>query len=57
MSAQNITERIARFSSFSAYDQLKPATIEQLKKHLLDAVGSMLYSMKAPTVKKLFSAN
>lgn len=54
MPALNMTERIARFSFFSAYEQLKPATIEQLKKHLLDAVGSMLYSMKAPTVEKLF---
>ncbi|RFM32624.1 MmgE/PrpD family protein [Chitinophaga silvisoli] len=54
MPALNMTERIARFSFFSAYEQLKPATIEQLKKHLLDAMGSMLYSMKAPTVEKLF---
>lgn len=54
MSPLNITEKISRFSFFSAYEQLKPATIQQLKKHLLDTVGSMLYAMKAPTVEKLF---
>ncbi|WP_343691193.1 MmgE/PrpD family protein [Chitinophaga sp.] len=54
MSVLNITERIARFSFFSSYEHIKPASIEQLKKHLLDAVGSMLYSIKAPTVAKLF---
>jgi len=54
MSINNITERIARFAFMSSYEDLNPATIGQLKKHLLDAAGSMLYSIKAPTVEKLF---
>ncbi|WP_343667877.1 MmgE/PrpD family protein [Chitinophaga sp.] len=54
MSVSDITERIARFSFFSSFEHLQPAVRAQLKKHLLDAAGSMLYSMKAPTVEKLF---
>ncbi|HEU4553522.1 MAG TPA: MmgE/PrpD family protein, partial [Chitinophaga sp.] len=53
MSTLAITEKIARFSLQSAYNQLPADIRDQLKKHLLDAIGSMLYSLSSPTVHKL----
>ncbi|SEL53178.1 2-methylcitrate dehydratase [Chitinophaga rupis] len=49
----SITEKIARFALQSAYSHLSNDIRDQLKKHLLDSIGSMLYSLKAPTVQKL----
>lgn len=48
-----ITEKIARFALQSAYSHLSNDIRDQLKKHLLDSIGSMLYSLQAPTVQKL----
>ncbi|WP_143150588.1 MmgE/PrpD family protein [Chitinophaga sancti] len=54
MSVNNITGRIVWFAFTFSYEDLKPGAIAQLKKHLLDAAGSMLYAIKALTVEKMF---
>lgn len=53
MKEPGITEKIARFALQSAWSQLSADIRDQLKKHLLDSIGSMLYSLQAPTVQKL----
>jgi len=42
MKEPGITEKIARFALQSAYSQLSADIRDQLKKHLLDSIGSML---------------
>lgn len=54
MSNLNVTERIARFAFSTHYDSIGSDLKAQLKNHLLDAVGSMLYAVRTPTVDKMF---
>jgi len=45
--------QIARFARSVHYDQLGHSNVEQLKKHLLDSLGSLAFSITNPTVQKL----
>lgn len=47
------TYQIARFALSRTFNDLKPETIDQLKKHLLDSVGSMIHCLHRPTIEKL----
>jgi 2-methylcitrate dehydratase len=49
------TYQIAKFTLSRNYKDLKPETLDQLKKHLLDSTGSLLYCLERPTIKKLTS--
>lgn len=54
MKNNHITDKIALFALQSAYPQLENDIVDQLKKHLLDAVASMVYAVGNPTVNKCF---
>ena len=47
------TYQIAKFALSRTYNDLKPETIDQLKKHLLDSTASMLHCLHRPTIEKL----
>lgn len=47
-----MTTAMARFASLSTFNQLDTAITEQLKRHLLDAVGSMVYASRQDTIQK-----
>jgi 2-methylcitrate dehydratase len=47
------TQQIARFALSSRYEQIDHEQIEQLKRHLLDAVASMIHASIKPAVHKL----
>lgn len=47
------TRQIADFALRSSYLDLHPATIDQLKRHLLDSLGSLLSCLDKPTIGKL----
>src|SRR5438045_8430686 len=47
------TYKIAAFALNTDYKHLPDAVIDQLKKHLLDSVGSMIYASDAAPIKKL----
>lgn len=44
---------IARFVLNANYEQVGPANIDQLKKHLLDALGSLYHATTKPAIHKL----
>lgn len=56
MKNNHITDKIAVFAMQAAYPQLGKDTVNQLKKHLLDAVASMVFAIGNPTVNKCFRA-
>jgi 2-methylcitrate dehydratase len=45
--------QIARFALGTAYEEIGGKNIDQLKKHLLDAIGSMVNASRAETIRKL----
>ncbi len=47
------TQEMARFVSHAAFKDLDPDCVDQLKKHLLDSIGSLLYATQRPTIQKL----
>ena len=47
------TLQIARFALGARYETIPESTIDQLKKHLLDALGSMLHATTRPSIQKL----
>jgi 2-methylcitrate dehydratase len=47
------TYQIAKFALSRTYKDLRPETVDQLKKHLLDATASILHCLHRPTIKKL----
>jgi 2-methylcitrate dehydratase len=47
------TYQIANFALSRTFNDLKPETIDQLKKHLLDSTASILHCLYRPTIKKL----
>jgi 2-methylcitrate dehydratase len=47
------TYRIARFALERTFDDLPVHVVEQLKKHLLDALGSFVHATSKPAVRKL----
>lgn len=47
------TYQIAKFALSRSYKDLLPETREQLKRHLLDALGSLIHCVHAPTIQKL----
>jgi len=49
------TYQIAKFALSRTYNDLKPETIDQLKKHLLDSTASMLHCFHRPTIEKLIT--
>jgi len=49
------TYQIAKFALSRTFKDLKPETVDQLKKHLLDSAGSILHCLYRPTIKKLTS--
>jgi 2-methylcitrate dehydratase len=49
------TYQIARFALSRKFSDLDASTIDQLKKHLLDAMGSLFHCINRPTIQKLAS--
>jgi 2-methylcitrate dehydratase len=47
------TYQIAKFALSRNSKDVKPETIDQLKKHLLDSVGSLIHCLHRPTIEKL----
>src|SRR5438046_7158701 len=47
------TFQIARFALNTSYEGLPPEVVDQLKKHLLDSVASLIHAIPRPTVQKL----
>src|SRR5438105_9676397 len=47
------TYQMAQFALSKTYDDLSPEIIDQLKKHLLDSVGSLIHCVHRPTIEKL----
>jgi 2-methylcitrate dehydratase len=45
--------KLARFALGATYEQVGPANIDQLKRHLLDALGSMIHASTKPAIEKL----
>lgn len=45
--------QIAGFALSKEYKDLSPEMVDQLKKHLLDSVGSMIHCINRPTIEKL----
>jgi 2-methylcitrate dehydratase len=46
-------QQIARFALNAQYEAIGQANIDQLKRHLLDALGSMIYASTRPPIQKL----
>jgi 2-methylcitrate dehydratase len=46
-------QQIARFALSAPYEAIGQANIDQLKRHLLDALGSMIYASTRPAIQKL----
>lgn len=49
------TYQIANFALTKNFKDLKPAIVDQLKKHLLDSVGSLIHCLHRPTIQKLIN--
>src|SRR6478672_1857949 len=49
------TYQIAKFALSRTYKNLNSQTIDQLKKHLLDSIASLLHCLHRPTIEKLLS--
>jgi 2-methylcitrate dehydratase len=47
------TYQIAKFALSRTYKDVSPEIRDQLKKHLLDAVGSLIHCIRKPTILKL----
>jgi len=47
------TEQIAAFALRAQYEDIPATSIDQLKRHLLDAMGSLLHATTRPTIQKL----
>jgi 2-methylcitrate dehydratase len=45
--------KLARFTLHASYDDVGAANIDQLKRHLLDALGSMIHASTKPAIQKL----
>src|SRR5689334_16626428 len=45
--------KIARFALSRRFEDVGPDNIEQLKRHLLDATGSMIHASTKPAIQKL----
>ena len=45
--------KIARFALNARYQDLGEASVEQLKRHLLDAFGSLIHAGSKPAIQKL----
>jgi 2-methylcitrate dehydratase len=50
------TKQMAGFALNASYDQLPASTIDQLKRHLLDSVGSLIFAQDQPVIVKLKKA-
>jgi 2-methylcitrate dehydratase len=49
------TAQMAAFTARANFDNLEKDIIDQLKKHLLDSLGSFLFAIKQPTIQKLLN--
>ena len=47
------TYQIAKFALSRSYKDLSPEIVDQLKRHLLDAVGSIIHCINRPTIQKV----
>jgi 2-methylcitrate dehydratase len=47
------TEKIAAFALSAQYKDIPAETIDQLKRHLLDAMGSLIHATSKPAIQKL----
>jgi 2-methylcitrate dehydratase len=45
--------KIARFALNARYEDIGEASVEQLKRHLLDALGSLIHAADKPAIQKL----
>jgi 2-methylcitrate dehydratase len=45
--------KIARFALNARYEQIGEPTVDQLKRHLLDALGSLIHASTRPAIQKL----
>jgi 2-methylcitrate dehydratase len=49
------TQQIARFSLGTKFDDIGDDNIDQLKRHLLDAMGSLIHATSRPAIQKLIN--
>ncbi len=49
------TGQMASFSSAVRFEDLSRETTDQLKKHLLDSLGSFIHATQRPTIQKVFN--
>jgi 2-methylcitrate dehydratase len=47
------TIQIARFALGARYEDIAPDIVDQLKRHLLDSLGSAIHAIPRPTIQKL----
>jgi 2-methylcitrate dehydratase len=52
ITAPIISAAMAKFAKLSAYSQLEHDIVDQLKRHLLDSIGSMIFAARQETVLK-----
>jgi 2-methylcitrate dehydratase len=45
--------KIARFALNSTFEEIGAENIDQLKRHLLDAIGSLVHATGKPAIHKL----
>jgi 2-methylcitrate dehydratase len=48
------TEQIAAFADYATFKSIPPDIIDQLKKHLLDSIGSFIHALPRPAIGKLY---
>ena len=53
MAEEMQTFQIARFALNTSYDRVPVDIVNQLKKHLLDSIGSLIHAIPKPSVQKL----
>lgn len=49
------TKQIARFALQTTFEDIGEDNIEQLKRHLLDAIGSLIHASSRPAIQKLLN--
>src|SRR5437879_2817891 len=47
------TKQMAAFALEKKFSDLSSEIVDQLKRHLLDSIGSMMYCLHHPTIQKL----
>jgi 2-methylcitrate dehydratase len=48
------TEQLAAFTHYTNFESIPADVIDQLKKHLLDSLGSFIHALPRPSIQKLY---